>query len=100
MLLTIQNLYTYIIKNARFNLPNQRNYARFNLHPNKYSQELHYYSFTNKLDQYVGSCNTLNDLSNKVCVPNKTTLKSKRVEHDYRKNELKKAFNKAYIIRM
>ena len=24
------------------------------------------------LDRCVGSCNTLNDLSNKVCVPNKT----------------------------
>ena len=25
-----------------------------------------------KLDRCVGSCNTLNGLSNKVCVPNKT----------------------------
>ena len=25
-----------------------------------------------KLDKCVGSCNTLNDLSNRVCVPNKT----------------------------
>ena len=25
-----------------------------------------------KLDRYFGSCNTLNDLSNKACVPNKT----------------------------
>ena len=25
-----------------------------------------------KLDRCVGSCNTLNDLSNKVCIPNKT----------------------------
>ena len=39
-----------------------------NLHP----QELHYYPFAVKLDKCVGSCNTLNDLSNKVCVPNKT----------------------------
>ena len=43
-----------------------------NLHPNKHSQEFHYYPFTVKLDWCVGSCNTLNDLSNKVCVPNKT----------------------------
>ena len=43
-----------------------------NLHPNEYSQEFHYYSFAVKLDRSVGSCNTLNDLSNKVCVPNKT----------------------------
>ena len=43
-----------------------------NLHPNEYSQEFHYYLFTVKLNKCVGSCNTLNDLSNKVCVPNKT----------------------------
>ena len=42
------------------------------LHPNEYSQEFHYYPFEVKLDRCVGSCNTLNDLSNKVCVPNKT----------------------------
>ena len=43
-----------------------------NLHPNEYSQKFHYYPFTIKLDKYVGSCNTLNDLPKKVCVPNKT----------------------------
>ena len=43
-----------------------------NLHPNEYSQEVHYYPFAVKVDKCVGSCNTLNDLSNKVCVPNKT----------------------------
>ena len=43
-----------------------------NLHPNEYSQELHYYPFAIKLDRCVGSCNTLNDLSNKVCILNKT----------------------------
>ena len=43
-----------------------------NLHPNEYSQEFHYYPFAVKLDRSVGSCNTLNDLSNKVCVLNKT----------------------------
>ena len=43
-----------------------------NLHPNEYSQEFHYYPFAVKLDRRVGSCNALNDLSNKVCVPNKT----------------------------
>ena len=42
------------------------------LYPNEYSPELHYYPFAFKLDRCVGSCNTLNDLSNKVCVPNKT----------------------------
>ena len=43
-----------------------------NLHPNEYSQEFSYYPFAVKLDRWVGSCNTLNDLSNKRCVPNKT----------------------------
>ena len=43
-----------------------------NLHPNKYNQEFHCYSFAVKLDRCTGSCNTLNNLTNKVCVPNKT----------------------------
>ena len=43
-----------------------------NSFPNEYSQEFHYYLFAVKLDRRIGSCNTLNDLSNKVCVPNKT----------------------------
>ena len=43
-----------------------------NLHPNKYSQEFHYYPFAVKLDRCVVSFATLNDLPNKVCVPNKT----------------------------
>ena len=43
-----------------------------NLHPYECSQEFHYYPFAVKSDRCVGSCNTLNDLSNKVCVPNKT----------------------------
>ena len=56
-------------------LSNQKSQVQstlINLYPNKYSQELHYYSFAVILDRYVGSCNTLNDLSNKVSVPNKT----------------------------
>ena len=43
-----------------------------NLHLNEYSQEFHYYPFAVELDRYVGSCNTLSYLSNKVFVPNKT----------------------------
>ena len=37
---------------------------------NKYSQGLRYYPLAVDLDKCVGSCDTLNDLSNKVCVPN------------------------------
>ena len=36
------------------------------------NKEFHYHPFVVKLDRYVISCNTLNDLSNKVYVPNKT----------------------------
>ena len=43
-----------------------------NLHPNEYVHEFHYYPYAIKLDRYVGSFNTLNDVLNKVCVPNKT----------------------------
>ena len=43
-----------------------------NLHPNEYSQESQYYPFAVKLDRCVGSCNTLNYLSDKVCIPDKT----------------------------
>ena len=37
-----------------------------NLHPDEYSQAFYYYPFAVKLDRRVGSCNTLNDLSNKI----------------------------------
>ena len=40
------------------------------LHPNEYNQAFHYYPLAVKLDRCVGSCNTLNDLSNEICVPN------------------------------
>ena len=43
-----------------------------NLHSTEYSQEFHYYPFTVKLYRCVGSYNYLNDLSNKLCVRNKT----------------------------
>ena len=43
-----------------------------NLHLNECSQEFHYYPFAVKLDRCVQSCNTLDDLSSKVFVPNKT----------------------------
>ena len=43
-----------------------------NLHPNDHSQEFHYYPISVKLDRCVGNCNTVIDLSIKVCIPNKT----------------------------
>ena len=43
-----------------------------NLHPNEYCQKFHYYLLLVKLDKSFGSCNTLIDLSNEACIPNKT----------------------------
>ena len=43
--------------------------ALINLHPNEHSQEFHYYSFSVKLDRCFGS---MDNLCNKVCIPNKT----------------------------
>ena len=43
-----------------------------NLHPNEYTQGLLYYPFAINLDRCIGSCNTFNDLSNKIFVPNNT----------------------------
>ena len=42
------------------------------LHRNEYSQEFHYYPFEVKSDRCVGSCDTLNELSNKVYILNNT----------------------------
>ena len=43
--------------------------THINLHPSEYRQEFHYYPFLVKLYRCVGSCNTLNDLSDIVYIP-------------------------------
>ena len=43
-----------------------------NLHPNEYIQEWSYYQFQVNVDRCGGSCNTLDNLSSRVCVSNKT----------------------------
>ena len=48
-----------------------------NSHSNEYSQELHCYPFAVELERCIGSCNTLNDLSNKAL--NKTVLNKTKV---------------------
>ena len=63
-----------------------------NLHPNEYSQEFHYFPFAVKLDRCVGSCNTLNDLSSKVCIWISIiwiskVFESKRVHQYYRNKQ-------------
>ena len=44
----------------------------FKLHPNEYTQWLRYYPFAVNLYRFFRSFNTLNNLSNKVCVASKT----------------------------
>ena len=43
--------------------------ALTNLHPNEYSQEF-YYPFAAILDRCAVSCNTLDDLSSRICALN------------------------------
>ena len=45
-------------------------FTLINLHPREFNQIS--LLFAIKLERCVGSCDTLNDLSNKVCVPNNT----------------------------
>ena len=71
-----------------------------NLHPYKYSQDLHFSPFPVELDTWAGSCNTFNDLSSKIYVPKQNRrFKFKRVQHDY-KNKRIKNINQAYIMQM
>ena len=44
------------------------------LHTHDNSQEFHYYPFTVKLDRCVGNFNTIDDLTNKLCVPKKIAV--------------------------
>ena len=68
-----------------------------NLCPNEHSQEFHYYPFSVKLDRCVGSCNDINDLSNKVRVTNKTEYLNLSLFNMITGIE---SINKAYIMRM
>ena len=69
--------------------------ALINLHPNECSQKLHYYSFVVNVDKCVGSCNTLNNLSNKVSFPNKT--EDLNISKKY-SNKWIKNYNKTYHV--
>ena len=67
ILLTIQNVWTKKINNACISQP-----ILINLHLSEYTQGLRYYPYSVYLDKCKGSCNTLDDISNKICVSNKT----------------------------
>ena len=62
----IQNVLGKVIKNVKFNLL-LLTYILMNTVKNFTT-----YPFSIKLNRFVGSWNTLNDLSNKLCIPNKT----------------------------
>ena len=74
-------------------LNNQQYIARptlISLHPNEYSQVLHYYLFVFNLGRCTGSCNTLKDLSNKIlCCKQNRRFRSKRIQHDKRNKKSK-----------
>ena len=66
-------------------------------HPNKYSQDIYYYPLLAMIIITIyllgicfGSCSTLNDLSNKVCVLKNRRFKSKLVQHDYENKWIEK----------
>ena len=50
-----------------------------NLHPNECDQGLFYYPFAVNFDGCVGSCNTLDELSYRVFIPNKAEVLSLNV---------------------
>ena len=63
-------------------------------------QEFHCFLFAVKLDRCIGSCNILNDLSNKVCISNKTEDLNLSVFNMIAAKNESKNINKAYIMRM
>ena len=65
-----------------------------NLYPNEFSQEFDQYPFTVKSARCVGSCSTLNDLFNKVCVSNKTEDSNLNVLHMIRGTKKSKTLAK------
>ena len=58
-----------------------------NLHSNDCDQGLGYCLLAVNLDRCIRSYNTLNDQSNRVCVPNKTEDISLNVFNDYNSNK-------------
>ena len=71
-----------------------------NLHPTEYIDRSCYSPFAVNLDTCIGSCNTLSDLSNKVCVLKQNRkFKFECFQYDNR-NKWVENINKAYIIQM
>ena len=66
----ILGIYRYFMKGKQYKI--MFGIIKKNVYCIIYFIVLHYYPFAVKLDRCAGKCITLNDLSNKVCVPNKT----------------------------
>ena len=60
-----KNASRYVIKKSR----TEPTLIDINLYPNKYNQELCYYSFAISLDRCARSSNTCDDLTSRVCAP-------------------------------
>ena len=71
-----------------------------NLHPNEYNQGLCYYPFAVNLDRCVGSCNTFNNLSNRVYIPSKTQDLDLHVFNMITGINKSKTLKKTYIMQM
>ena len=70
-----------------------------NLHSREYSQEFCYYPVVVNIDRCVGSCNTFDDLSCRVCVPNETEI-FKLTCFWYDNRNTRKNINKTDIMQM
>ena len=82
-------------------LNNQQCLARptfIKLHPNERNEGLSGYPFAVNLERYIGNCNTLNDLSNIVKVPNKTEYLNLSVLNMITGKKRVKNINKTYIM--
>ena len=73
------------------------NVTLINLYPNEYPQRLSYYPLAINLDRCMGSCNTCNDLSNRICIPNKAEDLNLNVFYDNRNKRVEDII-KRYII--
>ena len=71
-----------------------------NLYLNTYSQGLCYYPFSVNLGICAGSCNTLDDLSSRVFVPNETEDLSLHVFNMITGINESKNINKMYIVQV
>ena len=71
-----------------------------NVHPNENTQRLQYYPSAVNSYRCIGSCNTLNDLSNRACVPNITKDLNLSVFSTVTEKQWIKKINKTYIMQM